>query len=241
MRALDPEVVDAIWQTIEPLLPPRSQSHPLGCHRQRIDDRLCFRGRIIRLVTDSSWVDIEALLDHAVSDTTLRARRNEWIAAGIFDTVCDQAVTAFDRIIRLDLDIVAIDGFTKRHVVVKEPAPTQPIDASSATNGHSPSKPTASRSAGTSTARTAATSPCSNPPWHRSTGSDSSPTSGPSASTGATTTPRSGPCSTISDSTNSTSNDVGRNPRKGYPTSGLSGRKPAGTLKEAAPVCASRS
>lgn len=110
MRALDTEVVDAIWQTIEPLLPPRPETHPLGCHRQRVDDRLCFRGLIIRLVTGSSWVDIEAILDNAVSDTTLRARRNEWIAAGIFDTVCDQAIAAFDRIIGLDLDTVAIDG-----------------------------------------------------------------------------------------------------------------------------------
>jgi len=110
MRALDPEVVDVIWRTIEPLLPPRPATHPLGCHRPRIDDRLCFRGLLIRLVTGSSWVDVEALLDHQVSDTTLRGRRDEWIDAGIFDTVCDEAIAAFDRIIGLDLDTVAIDG-----------------------------------------------------------------------------------------------------------------------------------
>lgn len=110
MRALDPEVIDAIWQTIEPLLPAHPENHPLGCHRPRIDDRLCFRGLLIRLVTGSSWVDVEALLDHQVSDTTLRGRRNEWIDAGIFDTVCDEAIAAFDRILGLDLDTVAIDG-----------------------------------------------------------------------------------------------------------------------------------
>ena len=32
-RAWDPEVLDAIWVTIEPLLPPPDNSHPLGCHR----------------------------------------------------------------------------------------------------------------------------------------------------------------------------------------------------------------
>lgn len=110
MRALDPEVVDAIWATIEPVLPPRSKTHPLGCHRRRVPDRLCFRGILIRLVTGASWVDIEAILDHQVSDTTLRARRDEWINAGVFITLKDQALQAFDRIIGLDLDDVSIDG-----------------------------------------------------------------------------------------------------------------------------------
>jgi hypothetical protein len=65
MRALDPEVVDAIWAAIEPLIPPPPRTHPLGCHRPRVPDQLCFRGILLRLVTGASWVDIEAILDHA--------------------------------------------------------------------------------------------------------------------------------------------------------------------------------
>lgn len=110
MRALEAEVVDAIWAAVEPLLPPPDRSHPLGCHRPRVADRLCFWGILIRLVTGSSWVDIEAILAHQVSDTTLRARRNEWIAAGVFEQLKDQAMAAFDRIIELDLDEVSLDG-----------------------------------------------------------------------------------------------------------------------------------
>lgn len=110
MRALEPEVVDAIWAAFEPLLPTPIDSHPLGCHRPRVDDRLCFRGVLIRLVTGASWVDIEAILDHQVSDTTLRARRDEWIAAGVFDQVLTEANAAFDRVIGLDLSEVALDG-----------------------------------------------------------------------------------------------------------------------------------
>ncbi len=110
MRASDPEVVDAVWDAVRGLLPRRDRSHPLGCHRPRVSDRLCFRGLLIRLVTGSPQVDIEAILEWRVSDTTLRARRDEWIAAGVFDRLCFEAVAAFDRIVGLDLSEVAVDG-----------------------------------------------------------------------------------------------------------------------------------
>ena len=44
-----------------------------------------------------------------MSDTTLRARRDEWIA-GVFEQLKDEALAAFDGIIGLDLDDVAFDG-----------------------------------------------------------------------------------------------------------------------------------
>ena len=111
MRALEPEVVDAVWAAIEPLLPsPPADDHPLGWHRPRVADRLCFWGILIRLVTGCSWVSVEAILDRQVSDTTLRARRDEWIAAGVFDQLRDHATHAYDRIIGLDLREVALDG-----------------------------------------------------------------------------------------------------------------------------------
>lgn len=109
MRALEREVVDAVYAAIEPLLP-EPPTHPLGCHRPRVPDRVCFWGILIRLVTGASWVDIEAILQYQVSDTTLRARRDEWIAAGVFDRLRAEALAAYDRIIGLDLSDVAVDG-----------------------------------------------------------------------------------------------------------------------------------
>jgi transposase len=86
MRAFDAEVVDAVWAVVEPLLPARSgNGHPLGCHRPRVPDRVCFEGILIRLVTGCAWVDVERLLGNRVSDTTLRDRRDEWIEAGVFE------------------------------------------------------------------------------------------------------------------------------------------------------------
>jgi transposase len=110
MRALDPEVVDAIWEAVEPLLPSVVNTHPLGCHNPRISDRLCFEGIMIRLATGCSWEDAERLAPGKVSDTTLRARRDEWVTAGVFDTLADEALAAYDRIIELDLSETAVDG-----------------------------------------------------------------------------------------------------------------------------------
>ena len=110
MRALEPEVVDAIWQAVEPLLPVTHDQHPLGCHNPRIADRLCFEGILIRLVTGCSWVTAERLAPGEVSDTTLRARRDHWITNGVFDQLVEEALDAYDRIVGFDLSETSVDG-----------------------------------------------------------------------------------------------------------------------------------
>jgi transposase len=110
MRALDPEVFDVVWAAIEPLVPVRVDEHPLGCHRPRCSDRDCFRVMLVRLSTGCSWQDAERLCGNKVSDTTVRERRDEWAAAGVFNAVAEEAIGAFDRIVGLDLSDVAVDG-----------------------------------------------------------------------------------------------------------------------------------
>ena len=96
MHALDPAVHGPIFDTIKDLLPAPAR-HPLGCHRRRVSDKICFAGLLFRLVTGASWTTIEVLLLNQVSDTTLRARRDEWIAAGVFDEVARQALAGYRR------------------------------------------------------------------------------------------------------------------------------------------------
>ena len=110
MRALDPEVVDVLWAAIELLVPVPADTHPLGCHRQRTPDRDCFEVMLVRLVTGCSWEDAERLCANKVSDTTVRDRRDEWIAAGVYDAIANEAIGGFDRVVGLDLSDVALDG-----------------------------------------------------------------------------------------------------------------------------------
>lgn len=129
MRALEPEVVDAVWRAVETLLPsPPIDEHPLGCHRSRVPDRTCFEGILIRLVTGCAWVDVEQLLGGAVSDTTLRGRRDEWLAAGVFDALAAEALAAYDRIIGLDFSECAVDGSQHKAPTGGEGTGPSPVD-----------------------------------------------------------------------------------------------------------------
>lgn len=110
MRALDPEVKDIIWKAIEPLIPIPVDTHPLGRHRRRKSNRDCFEVMLVRLVTGCSWEDAERLCGNKVSDTTVRSRRDEWVAAGVYDAIATEAIEAFDKIIGLDLSDVSVDG-----------------------------------------------------------------------------------------------------------------------------------
>jgi transposase len=109
MYALEPRVYDPVFDFIKHLIPP-PPPHPLGCHRRRISDRIVFRGLLYRLITGASWQTIEFMLDRVVSDTTLRARRDEWIDAGIFTSLVAHAMNAYQQVIGYDLNDVFIDG-----------------------------------------------------------------------------------------------------------------------------------
>jgi transposase len=113
MYALEPRVHDPIFALIEDLIPAPSD-HPLGCHRPRVPNRVIFRGLLFRLITGSSWETIEALLDYAVSDTTLRTRRDEWMNSGLFQKLLVHALAAYHRVIGIDLTQLFIDGCNHR-------------------------------------------------------------------------------------------------------------------------------
>lgn len=128
MRALTKAVVDAVWAAVEPRVARPPDEHPLGCHRPRICDRLCLQGIVWRLVLGCSWRSVEVLLGSEVSDTTLRSRRDEWVAAGVFDLIAAEAVAAWDRIMGLRLPDVCVDGSVHKAPSGGEGTGKSPVD-----------------------------------------------------------------------------------------------------------------
>ncbi len=94
MLALDPRVFAPVWETFRSLIPEVVDRHPLGCHRPRIDDEICFRGIVARLVTGCSWDTAGRLV--GMGETTLRRRRDEWLRAGVFGQLVELALAAYN-------------------------------------------------------------------------------------------------------------------------------------------------
>jgi transposase len=130
MRALDPEVKAIVWQAFEPLIPVAVDRHPLGRHRRRKSNYDCFEVMLVRHVTGCSFEDAERLCGNKVSDTTVRSRRDEWVAAGIYEQLANEALLAFDKVIGLSLGDVAMDGSSHKSPCGGEGTGKSPVDRS---------------------------------------------------------------------------------------------------------------
>ena len=98
------------WAQFLARLPERplvSPTHPLGCHRQRIPDRVVFAQVLAALVHGSGY---ERFASPGCSDATIRRRLKEWAAAGVSEQVHTLAPRAYDRMSGLELDDLAVDG-----------------------------------------------------------------------------------------------------------------------------------
>ena len=78
MPVLPASLFEPLWVQFAALLPERPRvapTHPLGCHRERIADRLVFEHVIAALVHGSGY---ERIATPGCSDRTIRRRLQEW-------------------------------------------------------------------------------------------------------------------------------------------------------------------
>ena len=69
--AVPPSVMEPLWVQFSALLPVRVDTHPLGCHRPRIPDRIVFDKLIQVLVLGAAY---EKVADSTCSAATIRRR-----------------------------------------------------------------------------------------------------------------------------------------------------------------------
>jgi transposase len=123
--ALQPYIIEAIWEQFSALLPERKTNHPLGCHRPRIPDRVVFEKLVEVLVFGCAYWRIA---DEECSATTLRRRRDEWIEAGVMDNLWEMALETYDRLFGLELADLAIDYCITKAPCGGEKAGRSPVD-----------------------------------------------------------------------------------------------------------------
>ena len=125
MPALPPYIIEPIWEQFRALLPEREVNHPLGCHRSRIPNRVVFEKLVQILVFGCAY---RRIADEECSATTLRDRRDEWMACQAMETLRKMALEAYDRFIGLELADVAVDGCITKAPCGGEKAGKSPVD-----------------------------------------------------------------------------------------------------------------
>jgi transposase len=123
--ALPPYLIEPIWEQLVVLLPQTQTSHPLGCHRPRIPNRIVFEKLVQVLVFGCAY---EKIADRSCSATTLRRRRDEWIAARVIDSLRKMALEAYDRMVGLEPSELAVDSCITKAPCGGEKAGRSPVD-----------------------------------------------------------------------------------------------------------------
>ena len=125
MPAIQPYILEPIWEQFRALLPEREVNHPLGCHRPRIPNRVVFEKLVQVLVFGCAYWRIA---DEKCSATTLRRRRDEWIEAGVMDQLREMVLESYDRFLGLELTDLAIDCCITKAPCGGEMAGRSPVD-----------------------------------------------------------------------------------------------------------------
>lgn len=126
MPAIQLSIIAPIFEQFAELLPDRTETtHPLGCHNPRIPDRVIFDKLVQVLVFGCAY---ERIADEECSATTLRRRRDEWIASGAMERLREIVLDAYDWMIGLELSEVVVDGCITKAPCGGEKAGRSPVD-----------------------------------------------------------------------------------------------------------------
>ena len=119
---------EPIWSQFAALLPARpavAPTHPLGCHRPRVADRVVFEHVVAALVHGSGY---ERIASPGCSDRTIRRRVKAWAALGLMERLHALALEQYDRLIGLELGHLCADGCLTKAPGGGERAGRSPVD-----------------------------------------------------------------------------------------------------------------
>jgi putative transposase len=102
-------IADTLWTRLEPLLPVHvPKPHPLGWHRRRIADRDMLNAIFFVLRTGCQWKALDAT--GLCKGSTAHSRFQQWVQAGVFARLWDEALQDYDDLIGLNFAWTALDG-----------------------------------------------------------------------------------------------------------------------------------
>ena len=111
MPLLPASLTESRWVEFAALIesdrPEFCPTHPWGCHRRRVPDRVVFDHVIAALMHGSGD---ERIASPAARTATIGRRLDDWAAAGVGEQALRTALAGDDPMIGLDLDELSVDG-----------------------------------------------------------------------------------------------------------------------------------
>jgi hypothetical protein len=110
-------LTEPLWNQFIALLPERpayAPTHPLGCHRPRISDRVVFDKMLQLLRFGRSY---QAIADTTCSATTIRNRRDEWACQNAFHRLArcyERRATVIDAFFDIADTIITVRSLIRR-------------------------------------------------------------------------------------------------------------------------------
>ena len=116
-------IPDALWEQMEPLLPPR-RAHPNGGHNPRVPDRNAMNAILFVLRTGCQWNALDGTGICSCSSAYRRFR--EWLKAGVFQEFWQLGLLHYDGMKGLNWSWLALDGAMSKAPLGGEKNRSQP-------------------------------------------------------------------------------------------------------------------
>ena len=99
---------DALWQKMEPWIPPRKSTHPRGGGKKPIDNRVIMNAILFVLHTGCQW---NALNETGLcASSTAHDRFQLWVAQGVFQRLWEEGLLEYDETKGIDWSWLSMDG-----------------------------------------------------------------------------------------------------------------------------------
>jgi len=117
-------ISDELWDRMKPLLPLHRSTHPLGCHRPRVDDRAAMNAILFVLRTGCQWNALNAT--GICSSSSAHRRFLEWTEAGVFEEFWRRGLFEYDKLKGIDWSWCSLDGAMTKAPLGGEKNGTEP-------------------------------------------------------------------------------------------------------------------
>ena len=99
---------DALWQKMEPWIPPRKNAHPRGGGKKPVDNRVVMNAILFVLRTGCQWNALNET--DLCASSTAHDRFQLWVEQGVFQRLWEEGLLEYDETKGIDWSWLSMDG-----------------------------------------------------------------------------------------------------------------------------------